>query len=163
QEATGVDLVVAAQAPETVGAEGEDGRLLRGALPVAQIQSRGRSVLRLDVSPGPEGPLTLARGQGDIEREFNAQGQRIELLKRELGPPGLPLVRKRRLEMRLQELVLRREQLATQAQATVLQPGTFTVRFVPVEATLPDDPAAQKIITDYDRDVAQLNLAWAKE
>ncbi|HTS80340.1 MAG TPA: multiheme c-type cytochrome [Myxococcaceae bacterium] len=162
--ATGVDLVVAAQAPEAVGTEWEDGRLQRGSVPVAQVQSRGRSLLRLDVSPGALGaPLELARGQGDIEREFNAQGQRLELLKRELGTPGLSADRKRLLDARLHELVLRREQLAALAQASALQPGTFTVRFVPVEAALPDDPEVQKIIADYDRDVAQLNLAWAKE
>ncbi len=160
----GVDLVVAAQAPETIGAEWEDGRLLRGSVPVAQVQSRGRSILRVDASPGPDGAaLQLARGQGDIEREFNAQGQRLELLRRELGTLGLSPERKRLLDARLHELVLRREQLASQAQATALQPGTFTVRFVPVEAALPEDPGVQKIIADYDRDVAQLNLAWAKE
>ena len=161
--ATGVDLVVAAQAPEAIGTEWEDGRLLRGPVPVAQVQSRGRSLLRVDVSPGPTGALELARGQGDIEREFNAQGQRLELLRRELGTPGLSPERKQLLEARLHELVLRREQLATQAQATALQPGTFTVRFVPVEASLPEDPAVRQIIADYDRDVARLNLAWAKE
>jgi len=164
KEAKGVDLIVAAQAPETIGAEWEDGRLLRGSVPVAQVQSRGRSILRVDVSPGPDGAvLQLARGQGDIEREFNAQGQRLELLRRELGTLGLSSERKRLLDARLHDLVLRREQLATQAQATALQPGTFTVRFVPVEAALPEDPGVQKIIAAYDRDVAQLNLAWAKE
>jgi hypothetical protein len=117
----------------------------------------------VDVSPGPNGPLELARGQGDVEREFNAQGQRLELLKRELGTPGLSAERKQLLEARLHELVVRREQLAAQAQATALQPGTFTVRFVPVEATLPEDPAVRQIIADYDRDVARLNLTWAKE
>jgi hypothetical protein len=164
QGAQGVDLVLAAQAKETVGAEWEDGRLIRGTVPVAQVQSRGRSVLRVDASPGPDGPaLQLARGQGDIEREFNAQGQRLELLKKELGAPGVSAERKKLLDARLHELVIRREQLAAQAQATALQPGTFTVRFVPVEAALPEDPAVQKIVSDYDRDVAQLNLAWAKE
>jgi len=164
QAAKGVDLVVAAQAPETIGAEWEDGRLLRGSVPVAQVQSRGRSLLRVDVSPGPDGEvIQLARGQGDIEREFRAQGQRLELLKRELGTLGLSPERKRLLDARLHDLVLRREQLAAQAQATALRPGTFTVRFVPVEAALPEDPSVQRIIADYDRDVAQLNLAWAKE
>lgn len=163
-QASGVDLAVAAQAPEAIGAEWEDGRLLRGAVPVAQVQSRGRSILRVDVSPGPDqGPVELARGQGDIEREFNALGQRLELLKRELGTLGLSPERKRLLDARLHELVGRREQLAAQAQATALQPGSFTVRFVPVEAALPADPGVEKIIADYDRDVSRLNLAWARE
>jgi len=164
QSATGVDLVVAAQAPETIGTEWEDGQLLRGPVPVAQVQSRGRSLLRVDVSPGADAAaVQLARGQGDAERELAAQGQRIELLKRELGTPGLSAERKRLLDTRLRELVQRTEQLTAQAQQTALEPGTFTVRFVPVEAALPEDPAVQKIISDYDRDVAQLNLAWAKE
>ncbi len=164
QAATGVDLVVAAQSPEAVGTEWDDGRLLRGSVPVAEVQSRGRSVLRLEVSPGPQdGPIGLARGQGDIERELKAQGQRLELLRRELGTPGLAPDRKQALDARLHALVARREQLAIEAQATALEPGTFTVRFVPVEAALPEDPAVQKIVADYDRDVAQLNLAWARE
>lgn len=164
QEATGVDLVVAAQAPETVGTEWEDGRLLRGSVPVAQVQSRGRSLLRIDASPGPDGAtLQLARGQGDIERELNAQKQRVELLRKELGAPGLSAERKQLLDARLHELVQRGEQLNAQVQSTGLEQGTFTVRFVPVEAALPEDPAVQKIITDYDRDVSELNLAWAKE
>ena len=164
QEATGVDLVVAAQAPETVGTEWEDGRLLRGSVPVAQVQSRGRSLLRVDASPGPGGgTLQLARGQGDIERELGAQRQRVELLRKELGTPGLSAERKQLLDTRLRELVQRTEQLTAQAQDSALQPGTFTVRFVPVEAALPEDPRVQRIIADYDRDVAELNLAWAKE
>ena len=163
QDTKGVDLVVAAQAPETVGTEWEDGRLLRGPVPVAQVQSRGRSLLRVDASPGTQpGALQLARGQGDIERELNAQSQRLELLKRELGTPGLSAERKRMLDARLHELVQRSEQLTAQAQATGLVDGTFTVRFVPVEAALPEDPAVQKIIGDYDREVALLNLAWAR-
>jgi hypothetical protein len=164
QGATAVDLVVVAQAPEAIGTEWEDGRLLRGPVPVAQVQSRGRSLLRIDVSPGPDGGrLQLARGQGDIERELNAQSQRLALLRKELGTPGLSPERKRLLDARLHELVQRSEQLTAQAQATALEPGTFTVRFVPVEAALPEDPAVQKIIADYDRDVALLNLAWARE
>jgi hypothetical protein len=163
QDARGVDLVVAAQAPETIGSEWEDGQLLRGSVPVAQVQSRGRSLLRVDASPGPGGgALQLARGQGDIERDLKAQSQRIALLKRELGTPGLSAERKQALEARLKDLVQRSEQLTAAAQATALEPGTFTVRFVPVEAALPEDPAVQKIIDDYDREVALLNLAWAR-
>ncbi|HEY3587773.1 MAG TPA: multiheme c-type cytochrome, partial [Myxococcaceae bacterium] len=163
QDARGVDLVVAAQAPETIGTEWEDGQLLRGSVPVAQVQSRGRSLLSVDASPGPEaGALQLARGQGDIERDLTAQSQRIALLKRELGTPGLSPERKQALETRLKDLVQRSEQLTAQAQATALRPGTFTVRFVPVEAALPEDPSVQKIISDYDREVALLNLAWAR-
>jgi len=163
-EAAGVDLVLAGQAPETVGAEWDDGRLLRGSVPVAQVQSRGRSLVRLDVALAPSGsPPTLALGQGDIEREFKAQGERLKLLKAELGQPGLSADRKQLLETRVQTLALRREALAAAAQSTALSPGSFTVRFIPLEAALPSDPSVEAVVAAYDREVAELNLAWARE
>jgi len=162
--ARAVDLVVAAQAPEVVGAEWDDGRVFPGPVPVVQLQSRGRSLLRVDVAPSSDGSRpVLARGQGDMERELKAQGQRLELLKSELGQPGLSPERRALLDRRVHELVAQREQLAAAAQSTVLAPGSFTIRFIPLEAALPSDPAVDAIVADYDRDVAQLNLAWAKE
>ena len=156
--------MVAAQAPEVVGAEWDDGRLFPGGVPVAQLQTRGRSLLRVDVALGSaSGRPALAKGQGDIERELKAQGQRLELLKTELGQPGLSPERRALLDGRVRELVARREQLAASAHSTVLAPGTFTVRFIPLEAALPSDPAVDALVADYDREVAQLNLAWAKE
>ena len=163
-DAHAVDLVVAAQAPEVVGAEWDDGRLFPGATPVAQLQTRGRSLLRVDVAFAPDGSRpVLARGQGDIERELKAQSQRLELLKTELGQPGASPERRALLEGRVKELVASREQLAASAQSMVLAPGTFTVRFIPLEAALPSDPAVDAIVADYDREVAELNLAWARE
>ena len=163
-DARAVDLVIAAQAPEVVGAEWDDGRLFPGTPPVAQLQTRGRSLLRVDVALAPDGGRpVLARGQGDIERELKAQSQRLELLKTELGQPRLSPERRALLEARVKELVASREQLAASAQSTALAPGTFTVRFIPLEAALPSDPAVDAIVADYDREVAQLNLAWARE
>jgi hypothetical protein len=163
-EARAVDLVAAAQAPEVVGAEWDDGRLFPGVPPVAQLQTRGRSLLRVDVAFAPDGGRpVLARGQGDIERELKAQSQRLELLKTELGQPGASPERRALLEGRVKELVASREQLAASAQSMILAPGTFTVRFIPLEAALPSDPAVDAIVADYDREVAQLNLAWARE
>jgi hypothetical protein len=162
--AAGVDIIVAGQAPETVGAEWDDGRLIRGSVPVAQVQSRGRSLVRIDVALAPSGaPPALARGQGDVEREFKAQGERLELLKAELGQPGLSADRKQLLESRVQALALRREALAAAAQSTALSPGSFTVRFIPLEAALASDPNVDAVVAAYDKEVAQLNLAWARE
>jgi hypothetical protein len=163
-EAQGVDVVVTGQAPETVGAEWDDGRLIRGSVPVVQVQSRGRSLVRIDVALAPSGgPPALARGQGDIEREFKAQGERLQLLKAELGQPGLSADRKQLLESRVQALVLRRQALAASAQSTALSPGSFTVRFIPLEAALPSDPSIEAVVAAYDKEVGELNLAWARQ
>ena len=145
--ATGVDLVVAAQAPETIGAESEDGRLLRGPVPVAQVQSRGRSLLRADVSPTvPDAaPVQLARGAGRRRaRQLDAQGQRIELLRRELGTPGLSPDRKRLLDARLHELVQRSEQLTTQAQADGAAARHLDCALRAGGGGAPEDPAVQQ-------------------
>jgi hypothetical protein len=163
-QAQGLDIVVAGQAPEIVGAEWDDGRLIRGGVPAVQVQSLGRSLVRIDVALAAGGnPPVLARGEGDIEREFNALGQRLELLKSELGQPGLSAERKQLLESRVQTLALRQEELAAAAQSTSLSPGSFTVRFIPLEAALPDDPEVQAVVASYDREVGELNLAWARE
>jgi hypothetical protein len=41
--------------------------------------------------------------------------------------------------------------------------NAFTVRFMPLESTMPELPVVRSVVTGYDRDVGALNLAWAKE
>src|SRR6185436_10037606 len=38
----------------------------------------------------------------------------------------------------------------------------FAVRFVPIEASSPEDPAVKAIVDRYDHDVGELNLAYAR-
>ncbi|MCI0673017.1 MAG: cytochrome c family protein [Myxococcaceae bacterium] len=155
---TGVDLLVATfTASET---SGEENRLVRGAVPLVGLQSKGRSLLRVEVAFGEgPGPFQLQRGQADVERELSALDARIALLDREVNHPGLSAELRRLKLGKLEELVRRR---LTTGAVPDLQAHTYTLRFVPLEASLPSDPAVAAIVARYDAEVGRLNLAWAR-
>lgn len=157
------DLLVAGHASGQLS--GEESKLVRGALPVAQVQSKGRALLRVELHfGGAEGErFELLPGPADRERELSALEARIELLRKEVNqlaprPEALALRR-----AKLEELILRRQALA---QAPLPPPegkNAFTVRFVPLESSLPGLPEAEEVVRAHDREVARLNLEWAKE
>ncbi|HZA49614.1 MAG TPA: multiheme c-type cytochrome [Myxococcaceae bacterium] len=156
----GADLVVASHAEGEFG--GENNRLLRLRVPVVQVQSKGRSLLRVDLSFGPErGPLELVTTAADVEREVKALEERMSLLDRQINAPGLPEQARTLRREKLAELVQRREHLLATPPPSFEGRNAFSLRFVPLEASLPSDPAAAAVVTTYDRDVGKLNLAWA--
>lgn len=157
------DLIVASHAPDEFS--GESSRLMRARIPVAQVQSKGRSLMRVDVWFGPgEGRFELMSTEADTARELASLDERIALLNKQINVPNLPAQAKTLRQQKLEELMDRREALA--AQKTPAPEGgrdAFAVRFVPLEATVPSDPAVESILAAYDRDVGKLNLAWAKQ
>ncbi len=155
----GVDVVVTAQEAAVVTVD-DDSRLVKGAVPVARVQSRGRALLRLDVRFDGSGRFGFLSSSQDVEREAATQDERIALLKRELALPGQSAERKRVLTERLATLVDKRAALAPAPTASVT--NSFTVRFIPLETTLPSDPAVDQVVESFDADVSKLNLAWAK-
>jgi hypothetical protein len=165
EAAGGVDLLLASGGGEP-GAE--ENRLVRGAVPLAAPQSKGRSLLRVDVALGgagarggaAPGPFGLQRGQADLERELEAVDARLALLAREVDQPGVSPALKALKQGKLEELVARRARLAS-AEVPGLQPGRFTLRFVALEASLPADPAVARQVAAYDAEVGRLNLSWA--
>jgi hypothetical protein len=74
----GVDLAVAVKAKDELS--GEENKVVRGAVPLVQVQTKGRSMLRLDLYPLGSGPFELLRGADDVEREIAVIEQRIEFL-----------------------------------------------------------------------------------
>jgi hypothetical protein len=157
-----VDLLVAGHAGSD--AEAEDNVLWRTAVPLVQVQSKGRSLLRVDVKGGNAGtPFTLRRTSEDVERELKTLAARLELLNQELREPGLLGAKRDFLTAKVAEVVSRRERLASAPLEAPFGPNSISVRFIPLEATLPQDAAVQAIMERYDQDVAQLNLAWARE
>ena len=160
--ALAADLLVPSHAAQELA--GEDNRLVRSRVPVAQIQSKGRSLLRVDLSFGKEpGRLELVATAADVEREVKALEERIALLDKQINAPGLSEEARALRRQKLAELVERREQLASTRPAGFEGRNAFSARFVPLEASLPGDPSAQEIVTAYDREVGKLNLAWAKK
>ncbi len=161
--ATGCDFVLASHAATEL--DGEDNKLVRASVPVAQVQSKGRSMLRLDLTfGGPDGsPFEMLRGEAERERELEALDGRIELLRKQVNQPSLSPEMLKLRKAKLEEIIARREALAASPLPTPEGRNAFSVRFIPLESSFPSLPEAKAIVTAYDRDVGQLNLAWAKE
>jgi hypothetical protein len=143
--------------------DGEANRLLRTRVPVARVQSKGRSLARVDVLYAQsEAPFELQKTPDDVERELSSLDERIELLRKELNAPGLGKEIKVLKQGKLDELVKRREAIASTPLPKAAG-NVFAVRFIPLEPSLPSMPEVKALIDRYDRDVGQLNLAWARK
>jgi len=157
--APGVDLLVSAQDAPVVTLDDES-RLVRGDVPVARVQSRGRAVLRVDLVFGGSGRLRLFTSPDDVEHEAATLDERISLLKKELALPGENAERKQLLTERLRALVDKRGALAP--APPLAGANGFTARFIPLETTLPSDARVDAVVAKFDEEVSGLNLAWAR-
>jgi cytochrome c554/c'-like protein len=156
----GVDLVLATHTASEF--DGEENKPARD-VPVVALQSKGRSLLRVDLAYGAKpGPFTLQKTAADTEREASSIERRLALMDKEINLPGITPERKQLLQQKLQELVARRQALLTAPVAAAGEGDSFSVRFVPLESTLPSDPEVLKVVTAYDADVGKMNLEWAK-
>lgn len=162
QEGLEADLVLATHSANDFSAE--DNKLVRGAVPVAALQSKGRSLLRVDLAFGPgKERFTLQKTREDTDREVAALEARMALLDKEINAPGLNPQLMQLKKDKLAELVARKQALLTAPVAAPSGANTFAVRFLPLESSLPSAPDVQSVVTAYDKDVGQMNLAWAKE
>ncbi|HET9449882.1 MAG TPA: multiheme c-type cytochrome [Aggregicoccus sp.] len=155
------DLVLATHTDDEL--KGEENRRASARVPVVQLQSKGRSLLRVDLAYGPqEGPFSLLKGQADVEREVEGLEQRMALLDEDVNRPGLDARLKQLKQQKLSELVQRRQRLLTAPPPRPDGQNAFTLRFLTLEASLPADPGTQALVARYDREVGELNLAWAR-
>ena len=156
-----VNVLFATRAADEM--DGEDNRLVRTRVPVAGIQSKGRSLARVDIHFTRAGePFALQKTSQEREREISSLDERIELLKRELNAPGLGEQIKELKRAKLAELIQRREAIGS-APLPAEQGNLFAVRFIPLEPALPSNAAVKALMDDYDRQVGLLNLAWAEK
>ncbi|TSC32473.1 multiheme c-type cytochrome [Corallococcus sp. Z5C101001] len=155
------NLVVATHSASEFSAE--ENRLVRSDVPVVALQSKGRSLLRVDLTyAAAKGPFALQASQGDVDREVAALEQRIALLDKEIALPGLDPKLKALKQGKRDELAARRQTALTAPPATATDVNGFTLRFLPLESNLPTAPDTQALVKAYDADVGALNLAWAK-
>jgi hypothetical protein len=156
------DLVLATHTDDEL--KGEENRRAAARVPVVQLQSKGRSLLRVDLGYGAKrGPFALLKGQEDVEREVAGLAERMALLDADVNQPGVDPQLKRLKQAKLAELVQRRQQLLTAPLPRAEGQNGFTLRFLPLESSLPGDPDTQALVAAYDREVGELNLAWARE
>nr|WP_224365327.1 multiheme c-type cytochrome [Hyalangium versicolor] len=143
---------------------GEEHKLVRSAVPVVGLQSKGRELLRVDLGYGPQkGRFSQVKGQGQTEGEVAALDQRMALLNKEINLPGIAPELQKLKQAKLEELVARKQKLLTEPAAAPAGTNSFSLRFLPLESSLPGQPEVQEVVKAYDRDVGQMNLAWAKE
>ena len=159
-DAGAVDLFVSARAKDTFAAE--ESKLAGGPTKVAQVQSKGRSLLRVDVFLNADGRVEWLRGDGERDRELYALDQRIELLRAQVNEPMLADELKVLRKGKLEEIISRRELLAQTPLPVPEGKAAATARFIPLESNFPKDPAVQAVEKAYDVDVGLINLAWAK-
>ena len=159
---SGVDLVLATHTASEF--EGENNTLTRDGVPVVALQDKGRSLLRVDLAYGSKpGPFTLQKTAEESEKEAASIGRRLEQLDTEINLPGIDPQLKALKQQKRAELVTRRQTLLTAPVAAVGDTDSFTVRFIPLESSLPADPETQTVVSAYDGDVGKMNLAWARE
>ncbi|GEN06521.1 Cytochrome c554 and c-prime [Myxococcus fulvus] len=157
-----VDVLVATRSASELS--GEQNRLVKATVPVVAPQSKGRSLVRVDLSYAKApGSFSLQKGQADLEREVAALEQRTTLLDKEINLPGIDPKLKALKQGKRDELVARKQALVSAPPAASPDVNGFTVRFVPLESGLPSLPDAQALVARYDSEVGKLNLAWAKE
>jgi hypothetical protein len=157
-----VDLVLATHTANEFS--GEENKRVRAAVPVVALQSKGRSLLRVDLTYGPQrGRFALQKTQEDTEREVASLEARMALLDKELNAPGLHPELHELKQGKREELLARRQALLTAPVASADGTNAFALRFLPLESTLPSHPEAQAVVTAYDRDVGEMNLAWARQ
>jgi hypothetical protein len=142
---------------------GEENLLIRTPVPVAEIQSKGRSLATVEIFARGKGEkFELQRTEQEAERSLSVLSERIELLKRELNQWELAEEIKALKREKLAQLVQRRETAASAVSAPSPDRNGFAVRFIPLESTLPSEPEVKAIVSNYQREVGLLNLAWAK-
>lgn len=156
----GLDLALAVKAKDELS--GEQNKVARGAVPLVQLQTKGRSMLKVDLYFHGEGRFALLRGADDLERETAVLEQRIELLRAQTNEPMISDELKGLRQAKLAELIARKEAAADAKVPTPEGQNAFTLRFVPLEAAFPEDAKVKEIEKAYDKDVGLLNLAWAK-
>lgn len=159
-EATEVDLFVSSKPKDELAAE--ESRFGGLGAKVAQLQSKGRALLRVDVHLRGEGPVAWPRGDAERERELRGLDQRIELLRAQVNEPMLGEELKALRRAKLEEIIARREALAAEPLPLPEAGNAATARFLPLESTLPKHPEVEALERAYDVDVGLLNLEWAK-
>lgn len=158
-----VDLLLATHSEGELGAE-QNVLSHSAGIAAAQLQNKGRSLLRVDLSfEGGAQRFEPVRSQQEFEKEARALEDRTKILDAQVNEPGIDPELKKLKQQKVEELVARRAALVSAPPPSTAGKNAFSVRFVPLEASLPSDPAAAALVEAYDRDVSRLNLEWARK
>ena len=156
-----LDVILATRGRDELSTE--ENKLVMGRVPVVQVQSKGRSLLRLDLTLRGTQKVAWLKSPSETQRELEALAVRIEQLRGQVNDPSMGAELRALRRAKLDEIVARREALASESMPVPKTGNAAALRFVPLETSFERLPAATAFITAYDRDVGELNLAWARE
>lgn len=156
-----LDLIIATRGKDELSTE--ENKLVMTRVPVVQVQNKGRSLLRLDLTLRDTQRVQWLKSASETQRELDALALRIEQLRAQVNDPSMGAELRALRQAKLEEIIGRREALASESVPVPKTGNAAAVRFVPLETSFERLPAATAIITEYDRDVGELNLNWAKE
>lgn len=158
---TGLDLVLSIKSKDAFTAE--ESRFAGGVTKVAQLQSKGRSLLKLTLRFEGTGAVEWLKGDGERDRELSAMDQRIELLRAQVNEPMLSEELKALRKAKLEEIIARREALAAAPVVIPAGKSVAQARIIPLETTFPKDEKVAAIEKAYDVDVGLMNFKYAQE
>lgn len=161
REGLELDLVLATRGRDALSTE--TSRLVMTRVPVVQLQSKGRSLLRVDLFLRGSAKVQWLKSPSETQRELEALSQRIELLRAQVNDPSLGDELKVLKKAKLEEVIARREALAAEQVPVPTSGSAASVRIVPLETSFEKLAQATELVKSYDRDVGEANLAWAKE
>jgi hypothetical protein len=161
EEGPELDLVLAASLSS--GLAGEQSRVAGGPLvKLVQVQSKGRSLARVDLTLAGGGRGRWLPGSADRERELASLDERIELVRADVNGARLEDALRALRREKLEELIARRAALAAEPLPPPPPGSSATLRLLPVESTVPAEPGVAALERAYDLEVGRLNLAWAR-
>ncbi len=160
-EVGGIDLVVAARPTDALSAE-QDKVVSLEQSRLVQIANKGRSLARVDLVLRGEGPVTWLQGSAQRALERKTLEERIELLKAQIDEPGVAAALKALRQAKLEELLTRQAEADRQKLPEPPTGSLATLRFLPIEGTIKEDPAVAEILKQADRDIGAINLEWAR-
>jgi hypothetical protein len=160
-EAPQVDLVLASQPRDELSAE--QNKLLGGQTKLAQVQNKGRSLLRVDLVLRDNGRASWLKGTAERDRELFSLDERIELTRAQVNDPSLDEPMRALRKGKLEDLMQRRVALAAEPLVIPEQGNVAQAVFVPIEATIAREPRVAEVERRYNADVGALNLKWAQE
>ncbi len=161
REGLGLDLLVASRSKTELS--GEDNRAVMSAVPVVQVQTKGRSLLRVDLFLRDGSQAQWLKSPMEQQRELEGLAERIELLRGQVNDPSMSEDLRPLRKAKLEEVMRRREALAAEPLPVPSASNAASLRFIPLETSFESLPEAVALVTAYDRSVGELNLAWAKE
>jgi Cytochrome c554 and c-prime len=130
---------------------------------IAHVQSRGRSLLRVDIHLVDSQRIEWLKGKSEQERELALLDERVELLRAQTNAPGTAPELLALKNQKLLEVLARRRSLANTPVAIPGDRNSATFQFVAIEQQLPVDKDIENLQVRLDEKIGALNVAWAQK